>query len=136
MGLIEKYIEGNESRWIWFITTLFGGFIPLILRFFISLGIPINPFDFKDILFAGLAMNLSNLNIFGNKNFKTSVVIAVISGAFMISISCFLGVFLCKESTNLQSSMIWLKCISGVFVAISIKINYEAHNYFSKTIHI
>lgn len=67
MGMFERYINAPEHKWAWYIGTLIGSFIPIILRFLISLDSEISSFDIKDLLFAGLAMNLSNLSLVNGK---------------------------------------------------------------------
>ncbi len=135
MSLIEKYIEGNESKWIWFTLTLIGSLIPLILRFLVSLAFPIQSFDIKDLLFAALAINLSNFNLIGSRNFKTKTIIVIFSALLIIFISSTLGVFLCTEANTHQVSFLKLKTISIVFFLASVYMSFEANNYVFKTVH-
>lgn len=131
MGIFES-AEKNDYKWLWFILTFFGSFIPLILRFITSLDFNIPSFDIKDLLFAGLAMNLSNLNLVGSKKFDTKLIIVLFSALFIILIAFALGVFLRNEADKSDVSTFWLKTCSTIFVGLSIYVSYEANNYVFK----
>jgi hypothetical protein len=77
MGLFEK-LQGSDDKWMWYFLTLFASFIPVILRLLVSFDLPIQGYDIKDFLFAGLAMNLSNLSLIGHKEFDRKLAIALI----------------------------------------------------------
>src|SRR5688572_5147167 len=97
MGIFERYVSGAQHKWNWYMCTLIGSLIPMGLRFFISLDYQINMFDIKDMLFAGLAMNLSNLGLLNNNKFKQKDRIGVLSGFFIVFISVALGVSFVDE---------------------------------------
>lgn len=137
MNPIKKYIEGNEYKWFWFFLTFGGSCLPIIARFLCGLSSSIEIFDIKDVLFAGLAMNLSNLNLVGNKKIEAKVVISLLSVALIFLCTLIIGIFLCTEnsidSTNgllsLKQGLCILKVLSGILVAFSIYWSYNANNY-------
>lgn len=132
MSLIEKYIMKSENKWLWFIITICGSFIPLIFRYVVSLGFPTTSnFDIKDVLFAGLAMNLSNFNLLSSKNFKAKVVIALLSSIMIAVIAVLISIFLAKENDKINSLTL-LQLLSVIFVLFSIYMSYETNNFVLK----
>lgn len=132
MGFIEKYIEGNFYKWIWFLGTLIGSLLPILARLFACLAFEINYFDIKDVLFAGLAMNLSNLSLIGSKRFKMKPIIALASGIFIFLLSMLIAIFLCAENKPPNNYQFILNIISLIFVAGAVFLSYTANNYVFK----
>jgi hypothetical protein len=129
MGIFERYINAPEHKWAWYIGTLIGSFIPIILRFFISLDCEISSFDIKDLLFAGLAMNLANFNLIAGKEVENQHKIAGLSVLWIIFISTVLGVFFHGESLDVKKNFYGLKITSGVIVLISTLASYATNQY-------
>ena len=134
MGFIERFIEKKENKWLWYLLTFIGSFLPLIVRFLVSGGFSsVNNFDIKDVLFAGIAMNLGNFNLLGGSKIEAKVVIAILSTILMLVIALIVGIFLAVESNvNDKNHFILLKSSSCVLVAISIFMSYTANNYALK----
>jgi hypothetical protein len=128
MGIFERYVGGAQHKWNWYMCTLAGSMIPMALRFFISLDYEINMFDIKDVLFAGLAMNLSNLNLMRNE-FEERERIAVLSAIFIIFISVALGASFIDESSSIKKPFVWSKIISVGIVLGSVWASYKANEF-------
>jgi hypothetical protein len=126
----------TENKWIWYLLTFGGSFIPFLARLLVSLEFPINSFDIKDILFAGLAMNLSNFNLTNIEESKKSRLI-IFSGLSIFFIGLIIGIFLCAEYKEPANNNIYLlKLVSYAFVAFSIRTSYNANSYSFKTIDL
>jgi hypothetical protein len=114
---------------MWYFLTLFASFIPVILRLLVSFDLPIQGYDIKDFLFAGLAMNLSNLSLIGHKEFDRKLAIALISMTFILLIGFLIGLFLFNEAMNNKYPLPTLQVFSFVFVGISVYMSREANYY-------
>lgn len=127
MGIFERYVEGAQYKWNWYMCTLAGSMIPMALRFFISLDCGIAMFDVKDMLFAGLTMNLSNLNLMGRIKLKRKDRIAVMSGFLIVFIAAFLGLFYYEEDPEIRKDYVGLKIVAFIFVSVSVWVSYKAN---------
>ncbi|MCE2732545.1 MAG: hypothetical protein LW821_04185 [Flammeovirgaceae bacterium] len=126
MGFIEKYIVGREIKWKWFGFTLLGGFIPLITTLIFG---PSSEGYFKseDIVFLGLTMCISNINIVGGIEFPQKDVLILLSVAFMVVFCLCLGKIASKsEVTFIFESFVYVAAV------ISIWLNYHVNNYVLK----
>ena len=116
----------NDDLWLWFFCTLLASFMPCIVRYAISLGVHIESFDIKDILFATLAIVISNFTLVGSqKKLEERKLIIVASGFLLIPVVCFTANFLFNENNhNFQppTQMIfgtYLFCIVAVITSFS-----------------
>jgi hypothetical protein len=133
MGLFEA-IRRNDYKWAWFILTLIASISPIICRFIVWCDFKINLFDIKDLLFAGLAINLSNLNLVGSKNFDEKVLIVMSSIIFLTFFAFIIGVALATEAIKDTPKIICLDWLSVIVAALSIYVSFEANNYVFKTV--
>ena len=108
--------------------TLAGSMIPMALRLFISLDHKIAMFDIKDLLFAGLTMNLSNLNLMSNE-FEARARIAMLSGFLIVVISVALGASLINEDSNTNRFGLGSEIVSVTIVLGSIWKSYKTNEY-------
>ncbi|HYF29959.1 MAG TPA: hypothetical protein VD993_02460 [Chitinophagaceae bacterium] len=131
MSVFEKYLNCAQYKWNWYVYTLAGSMLPVILRFFISLDCGIKMFDIKDFLFAGLAMNLSNLTLIGSDNLDavTRERIAVVSGLLILFIAAFLGLLFYEEDPGIRKPFFWMKVLAAGFVAASVATSYRTNKY-------
>jgi hypothetical protein len=129
MNLIRKWIESDEYKWLWFGGIFIGSAIPMILRGVLSLDRNIDSFDIKDLLFMGLAVNLSNLNLIGSREFKYKVSIAFFSVLFILMMGFGLGEIMTDESNRVKGSLMGLTVVSVIFVTVSVYVSYEANRY-------
>ncbi len=132
MGIFERLKPGQEYKWIWYLGTLFGSLLPMIIRLVISMDHKIPCFDLKDFLFAGLAMNLSNLNLIGTKSFKYKTEIALFSTACIVIIAAVIGVLFADEANTEKNNLFGIKALSLLFVSLSIYVSFEANNFVFK----
>lgn len=91
---LESKKNTNDLRWIWFFGTLIASCTPMLLRLLISMGNEIDTFDIKDLIFAGMSINLANLNLIGNKSFDYKVVVIFCSVVFLIAFAALIGTIL------------------------------------------
>lgn len=130
MNLIRKLMEADESKWLWFGGILIGSCLPMIIRFIISIDFQeISSFDIKDCLFAGIAINLSNINMVGIRDFRSKVSITYLSTISLVIIASCIAVFLMNEA-NPQQGLFGIKLISILVVIASTRISLFA-NHFS-----
>ena len=94
IATIDKY----KSQVSWLILTFFASFLPAILRFITSNFCNINPFDIKDVLFAGIAFNLANFSIISVKDFPEKGQILLISLGQLLIITAILVLYLSEEN--------------------------------------
>jgi len=127
MSNFFKLTPSKQRRLYWVISLLVG-FLPCILRYAISLDHAISGFDIKDLLFAGLSMNLANFSQMSNDRFEAKEVLALISVLLIVVIAAFLSVFLMSEVEN-QVEPIFLFYISFLPVLLSALFNFQAHHY-------
>lgn len=128
MRVFERYMNSAQYKWNWYMCTLVGSMIPVLMRFFISLDCGIAMFDIKDLLFAGLAMNLSNLSLLNSRKMKQNDRIGFLSGLFILFISAFLGLFFFQEDPTIKTELSKLKIVSSVLVVSSIWLSYRTIN--------
>lgn len=136
MDFIKRFVEANTYKWVWFLGTLIGSLLPIFGRLFASMAFEIKSFDIKDALFAGLAMNLSNLTLIGSKSSRTLKVkgfLAMASGAFIFFLSLLIAIFLCAENSEETSLINVLKAIALAFSVGAVFLSYSANNYVFKT---
>lgn len=130
MNIFER-IERNEYKWMWFVFTLIGSFLPMGFRYLASLGFNVSSFDIKDLLFAGLALNISNLTLAGSQRSDTRVVMAGVSFFMSLIIAVFIVIFMCNEEFPTKE-LIGLKYLSYPVVILSGIISWQANNYVHK----
>jgi len=133
MALFE-FLEKSTNRWLWFFGIFIGSFIPVGLRLFIGHDYKTTEFDIKDLLFAALAMNLSNLSLVTGKKFETKILIVLVSTLFIVLIAYGLGAFLTDEAAKTKPTGSWLFNSSIVFSILSILVSFEANNYTIKNV--
>lgn len=127
MGLFE-YFAKSDHKWFWFFATFVASLIPVACRFIASLASEINALDLKDVLFAGLALNLSNLNLVGDKTMDKKNIIVYLSVILLIIIAVILGIYFANEN-KLRNISIMLDLFSITFVGASVYVSYSANNY-------
>jgi hypothetical protein len=136
MNILKSWIQGNENKWLWYGGTLIGSMVPLIFRLLISLdNRHVACFDIKDLLFMGLAINLSNFNLIGTRNFPYKVAIAIVSGIFILLMGFALGTVMTDESNSTPNPFLWLKIISSCFVLFSVYMSYEANRFLFENVN-
>ena len=135
MSFIKKHIEGNENKWLWFSLSLLASLLPIFTRYCASLGSnTVASFDIKDLLFAGLAMNLANFNLVSAKKIKAKLAIIGLSAILIVVISVIVGIFLMAEPQPVQNNGLpLLRLISGALVIFSIFMSYCANDYVLNT---
>lgn len=126
MGFFESFVVGKENRWKWFGFTILGGFIPLLTTLIFSKE---GYYNLVDIVFLGLTMNISNLNLVGGLNFQQKDVIVILSTTFMVGLALCLG----KIYSNTELA-IWFEIGIWFASAVSIYMNFEINNFVFKTI--
>lgn len=126
MGFFEKYVVGKENRWKWFGLTILGGFIP-ILTTLIFASASEGYYKIVDLVFLGLTMNISNLNLVGGLEFQQKDVMVTMSAAFMA------GLCLCLGKIYSQAEVaVWLEIGIWFTAAVSIYMNFEINNFVFK----
>lgn len=121
-----------ENKWIWFLGTLVGGFLPVFGRLIVGLSIPIELFDIKDVLFAGVAMNLSNFTLVGYKEVQNKVLIIFASALFTFFMSFLIAIYLCSGE-NTPKHYIILNFLSCSFCAASIFLSWVSNKKVAET---
>lgn len=124
-----KWLASKEYKWLWYGGTLVGSALPILMRVFLSLDKPVPSFDLKDLLFMGLAINLSNFNLIGIQKFEYKVVVVVCSMLFVIMMAFILGVLMNDESNHVVDPMKWMTRLSVLCVAASAILSYAANKH-------
>lgn len=127
MTPFEAFLKRNESKLIWYFAIVISSSIPMILRFLTSLDLKISSFDIKDVLFAGLAMNLSNFNLISSKKFSFKVIFALFSATLITIIGFCLGILFCCESQSPAPNLSGLTLCSCLLLAGSFALSYQAN---------
>jgi len=91
-------------------------------------------FDYKDLLFAGLAINLSNLNLIGSRKFEEKVSVAAFSALGIIFCCAPLMIFFMSDDNDTNTGISILKGFSIIIVILSGWFSYDANNYVIKLI--
>jgi hypothetical protein len=133
MGLFEA-IRKNDYKWAWFILTFIASVSPIICRVIISIDFKINLFDIRDLLFAGLALNLSNFNLVGSKKFDDKILIVLSSIIFITCFAFIIGVVLASEAIKNPPAHTFLDWLSVIVAILSVYVSFEANNYVFKTV--
>ena len=123
------FLKGKE-RWIWFTVTLIGSFLPTIFRYFVGFGGEIEQFDIKDVLFAGLAINLANFALINNLNVDEKTSIILMSAIFMVVLSVILCVFLAYETKSNFNGTV-LDVWPYVLIAASALLSFSTNFYLN-----
>ncbi len=133
MSLINRLITSTDERWTWFLASLITSFLPVIIRFCICFDTGIGLFDFKDLLFAGLGLNLANFNLMGWNEFDYRERVFTCSALLISIISVFLALFFLFE--NGRNPLLIVKSLSVFVVVSSCWISYATnrHIYNIKT---
>jgi hypothetical protein len=123
------FLDG-KTKWSWYSIALLISFLPVIIRLIVCIAVPSAiAFDIKDILFSGLAMNLSNINLVGHKAFKPKQGIAVSSSLLILIIGIILALFLQHDLSHNERSLTGLVVAGIVIVLASVYVSYEANDY-------
>lgn len=135
MGLFEA-IRRNDYKWAWFILTFIASISPILCRVIVWCDLSINVFDIKDLLFAGLAINISNLNLVGSKSFDEKVLIVMASIIFITFFAFIIGVVLATEAMKHAPVIICLDFLAVLVALASFYVSFEANNYVFKTVPV
>ena len=128
MSFFEKFVVGREAKWKWFGFTVLGGFIPILTTLIFG-DSKDGYYKVVDIVFLGLTMNISNLNLVGGLEFAQKEIIVLISAMFMVGLCLCLGKIYSK--TELES---WLEVGIWLVSGASIYINFETNNFVFKNV--
>jgi len=129
MFLSSEYLKRNEAKLLWYIVIIFSSCIPAIMRFIIGLDLNISKYDVKDVLFAGLAINLSNFNLINAKKLPIKSIFVTSSALLIAFIGMIIGVFLCLEAQTKTPAMHWLNVVSIGLVLGSAAVSYQANKF-------
>lgn len=125
MGLLDRLVVGRENRWRWFGFTFLGGGIPLLTTLIFA----DEYYKLVDIVFLGLTMNISNLNLVSDLEFAQKDVMVIISTAFLMGLCLCLGKIYSKSDLGMWFEIgIWFTAI------ISIYMNFEINNFVFKNV--
>lgn len=128
MNFLEKYIVGKENKWKWFGFTILGGFVPIITTLIFG-DTREGYYKIVDIVFLGLTMNISNLNLISGLEFVQKEIIVILSATFMV-ILC-----LCLGKVYSKVEMHWLFQVAVWTIStVSIYINFEVNNFVFKNV--
>jgi hypothetical protein len=133
MGLFEILGESNY-KWMWFIATFVGSILPIILRFFLWCAYDVELLDVKDLLFAGLALNLANLTLVGHQSLTEKALIASFSGIFIVIFAFILGCVTRSEVYRINDNNTAFEIVSIIVVILSAYLNFETNNYVYQTV--
>lgn len=132
MGFFSK-IEGKHTTWIWFVITILCSFIPCIARAIASTNLDISCFDTKDIIFAGIAINISNFQLISSHiKIEPKILISLLSTIANLFLAVILGIILSDDSNTKAHSTFWLNIICILIVIVSIYLSYDANDYIIK----
>lgn len=134
---MEKFVTGKEYRWIWFLTTILLGASPLVVTFFVNMAkrtLQWNDIEtyykLEDLLFWGIAMLLSNLNMVGSRKTEAyKVFLITLSGVGVFFMAIFLGII--QMASDIDSVF---KVVIHFSVAASIYVSSCANNYVYKKV--
>jgi hypothetical protein len=128
MGFFDKFVVGRENKWKWFGLTILGGFIPILTTLIFGDAVD-GYYKIVDIVFLGLTMNISNLNLVGDLEFTQKEIMVLMSVAFMMVLCLCLGKIYSKAELSIGFEIaIWLCAI------VSIYMNFEINNFVFKII--
>ncbi|MEX6689253.1 hypothetical protein QTN47_17215 [Danxiaibacter flavus] len=132
MNLLEKCLD-NFLKFQWFVYTLVGGMIPVGVRFLVAYNFNLeNKLDIKDLLFASLAMNISNFSLLTNDDHKLKSIFSAASGMLLVFISVAIGIYMAKENEKLHHPAAnWI--FTGLMFIVSIGLSYTANFTAIKT---
>lgn len=128
MGAIRDWLEKSEKKWLWFWLTLIGSVLPIFFRFFASYLWKIESFDFKDLLFAGLAMTLINFNTLG-KSYAGKTGILVLSAFLIAGFSFLITIFLYADGSHVENIGLF-KGLSFATTVAAVLLSYETKDFF------
>jgi len=129
MWLLRSSFSSNERPWQWFFSVVVGGSLPLIVTFFVEIDSETgNYLKMADVVFLGLAFNVSNLTLVGDrKNFDRKPFVVGFSYTFLILLAFCLGRIYSKPDSTLE-----FKWITGGLVLISAYVSFEANHFVMK----
>jgi len=131
MGLFGD-LKSNLNKTKWFYFTVVVSFLPIIFRILVWTDFTINIFDIKDLLFASLAINISNLSLVSGKDFDQRISTILFSLSFAVAFAFLLGIMLVCEAVRVQTNILnWLAVLASV---LTIYKSYEANNYVFETV--
>jgi hypothetical protein len=129
MRWLHKILFPTEHQFTWFIYTVIGSLLPIAFRLLAATSGRIEWFDYNEVLFAGIAMNLSNFALAGNINTVHREYIIGWSILFTIFLSVSIMAFLLDDGNSYN----WiLFAFSILVVLLSIYINYFANQFLYK----
>ena len=127
MEWLHKILFPRDHKFTWFVYTIIGSSLPIIFRLLGATSGKVEWIDFKDFLFAGIAINLSNFALVGDREFEYKNHLIGLSVILMVLLSDAIMVFLITESRG--SQFLWtLYIISTVILLLSIYISYVAND--------
>lgn len=134
MGFVEKYISGSEYKWFWFISSLLGGASPMVVSTIVRLNSDkwdwLGLYNIVDLIFFGLAMNISNLNLVGSKKFRPQkAIIVLLSFTGMFFLAFCLGLVYVQPDIKFA-----FKIFLHLLVAGSIYLSLSANNFVYETV--
>jgi hypothetical protein len=131
MRWLHNFLFPTEHQSTWFIYTIIGSLLPIIVRFLAATTGRTEWFDYTEVLFAGIAMNLSNFALAGNGDCAQREYIIGWSMIFTILLSASIMIFLLSDG----SSNNWIAySFSFIIVLLSVYINFVANRLlFKKT---
>lgn len=126
MSFISKFVSGKEHKWSWFFQMFLGGAIPILLSSIISLSTKKlseiqsvdDVFSVTDVLFWGLTMNLGNIGLVNNRDFKEKDFCLQASGILTLCLAVFLGFVYAKvELQPFFYGAIYLFVLGSIYVS-------------------
>jgi hypothetical protein len=127
-----SWFEFNEDKAIWYFFILGGAFIPIFVRLIVTADFPVEHLDIKDVLFAGLAMTISNFNLIGSEKVKYKSIIFGFSAACILFTGLIIAEFLFDDIKQLHSNFYYLTRISYACVFASIVLSYITNRFVFK----
>lgn len=128
MSFFERFVVGRENKWKWFGLTILGGFIPILTTLIFG-DSKDGYYKIVDIVFLGLTMNISNLNLVGGLEFPQKEIMVLMSVAFMLGLCLCLGKIYSKAELEIGFEIaVWFASI------VSIYMNFEINNFVFKNI--
>ncbi|HVZ95749.1 MAG TPA: hypothetical protein VG847_02660 [Chitinophagaceae bacterium] len=132
MGFFSQ-IEGRNTKWLWFSLTILCSFIPCIARAIAATNLDISYFDTKDLIFAGIAINLSNFSLISSHiKFELKTLLSVFSTLANLFLAVILGILLSDDNNKNAHSTMWLSIFCIIIVGFSVYLSYDANDYIIK----
>lgn len=126
---LRKILLQNHSKLQWFIITIVAGTLPVFVRLYVGLNNNIDSlFDIKDILFAALAINISNFSLFTNDDYELKSLIAWASGILLVFITLAISHYMEKDGLKVPMPYPYINgIISWGLFGGSVSLSYFAN---------